>query len=548
MKRPVLLILLLITITGFSQSHFAIAVGRDSTDHAYSLVQTPDSGFAIVGRSYDPGLSGGDILVTKVNSTLEVEWATVIGGSEYDTGFKIINTLDGGFAAIGKTLSFGSGSYDVILAKLSSSGSIEASRVFGSTGNDEGTSIIQTSYGEFIVTGVIHNISNDDVFVLRLTPMLEVVWQVDIGGSGTDCGLDIIEAADEGFLVTGYTRSFGAGNADLLLIKLSLGGQVQWCNTIGGANDEYGYSVTETSDGQIAVAGYTESFGAGSSDIFVTKLYYGGTITWCKAIGGGSSDIAKSLIETPGRGFALTGYSTSYASGTSDNNGVIVKIDSSGGLDWAKSIGDTAEDYSQSLTRTFDGGYAICGETKSYGINGDYLLAKFDSTGNCCLASEIYPSIANVIPVVTDVTPDTARSFPTLSLPGLTIRGLHVSVTEICTDGIEENSPSAKPEAFTISAYPNPFNGNCRLMIDDLGTGIDAIEIYDVNGRKVEENPPTLRATSLDKGGNGHAPLHKGGQGGSYIWQPAPSLGSGVYLVRATVGEQSTSKRIVYLK
>ncbi len=110
---------------------------------------------------------------------------------------------------------------------------------------------------------------------------------------------------------------------------------------------------------------------------------------------------------------------------------------------------------------------------------------------------------------------------------------------------ISEPAP-AKPAKIAISAYPNPFNGNCRIMIDDLGMGIDAIEIYDVNGRKVETLRPS--GTSLHKGGNNAPPLNKGGQGGSYIWQPAPSLGSGVYLVRATVGEQSTSKRIVYLK
>jgi len=92
------------------------------------------------------------------------------------------------------------------------------------------------------------------------------------------------------------------------------------------------------------------------------------------------------------------------------------------------------------------------------------------------------------------------------------------------------------PTDLEIRTFPNPFNGNCRLMIDDLGLGIDAIEIFDVNGRIVEILAP------LNKGGCPE------GTGGILTWQPAPSLGSGVYLVRATIGEQTATRRVVYLK
>jgi len=117
--------------------------------------------------------------------------------------------------------------------------------------------------------------------------------------------------------------------------------------------------------------------------------------------------------------------------------------------------------------------------------------------------------------------------------------------------GIEEDNGDL-PDDFAISAYPNPFNGNCRIMIDDLGLGIEAIEVFDVNGRKIQTLPtdPTGRpsATSLHKGGTDFAPFMKGGQGGSYVWTPDASLGSGVYLVRIEHNGVTYSTPVVYIK
>ena len=139
--------------------------------------------------------------------------------------------------------------------------------------------------------------------------------------------------------------------------------------------------------------------------------------------------------------------------------------------------------------------------------------------------------------------------------------------TGIATDshgtGIDENSPSAKPEAFAIFAHPNPFNSAVTISVEQTflsvqkgQTGMSdlpvTVEIFDVNGRKIKTLRPS--ATSLEKGGTDSAPLHKGGQGGSYVWQPDESVGSGVYLVRATFGPSTDSvtetatKRVVYLK
>jgi hypothetical protein len=54
----------------------------------------------------------------------------------------------------------------------------------------------------------------------------------------------------------------------------------QWANTYGGSSDDYAYSIQQTSDGGYIVAGYTESFGAGYADVWVLKLDANGNVQW----------------------------------------------------------------------------------------------------------------------------------------------------------------------------------------------------------------------------------------------------------------------------
>jgi len=130
---------------------------------------------------------------------------------------------------------------------------------------------------------------------------------------------------------------------------------------------------------------------------------------------------------------------------------------------------------------------------------------------------------------------------------------VHVAFRKLLDNtGIAE-SPTAKPAAFTLSAYPNPFNSAVTISIYQAGTPVlpvsqtstPEIEIFDINGRKIEEiplNPPLTRGTSFSPR------LLKGGRGG-FVWQPDENLGSGVYLIRAKIGdEQTVMKRVVYLK
>ena len=101
---------------------------------------------------------------------------------------------------------------------------------------------------------------------------------ITIGGLYEDAGNSIIQTSDGGYAITGWTASFGAGLRDVYVVKLDGSGNLQWTRTIGGADWDDGHSIIQTSDGGYAIAGETESFGAGLEDIYVLKLDSNGNI------------------------------------------------------------------------------------------------------------------------------------------------------------------------------------------------------------------------------------------------------------------------------
>jgi hypothetical protein len=143
-----------------------------------------------------------------------------------------------------------------------------------------------------------------------------------------DEGHSLIQTSDGGYAIAGYTKSFGAGEADVYVVKLDAKGNLQWTKTIGGKAEDEGHSLIQTSDGGYAIAGHTKSFGAGEADVYVVKLDANGNLQWTKTIGGKGWDEGHSLIQTSDGGYAIAGYTESFGAGWKDV--YVVKLDKNG--------------------------------------------------------------------------------------------------------------------------------------------------------------------------------------------------------------------------
>ena len=254
-------------------------------------------------------------------------------------------------------------------------------KTYGGKGSDEGHSIIPTRDGGFAIAGstMSFGAGGSDVYLIKTDPYGYVQWNKTYGGANSDIGYSLVQTLDGGYAIAGYTNSFGAGGYDVFLIKTDVNGTVQWSSTYGGSVDDWGYSMVQTTDGGYAIAGYTTSF-AGGGDVYLVKTDPAGNMQWNKTYGGTSYDWAYSIYHTYDAEFIIVGLTTSYGIG---GDVYVIRSDSSGNMLWNKTFGNTGVDWGYDVVQTNDGGYSVVGITSSSGSNGvDVFLTKLDSNGN----------------------------------------------------------------------------------------------------------------------------------------------------------------------
>lgn len=156
---------------------------------------------------------------------------------------------------------------------------------------------------------------------------------------------------------------------------------VQWHRTYGGTSGDEAPDLVSTTDGGFALAGSTGSLGAYGSEMWLVKTDANGVEEWSRTYGGFDSDWASALVQTDDGGFALAGLTRSFGVGGGDV--WLVKTDSDGVLQWDQTYGRWGAEGASSLIQTLDGGFAIAGYTTSYGAGDfDMFLVKTDKDGN----------------------------------------------------------------------------------------------------------------------------------------------------------------------
>ena len=148
----------------------------------------------------------------------------------------------------------------------------------------------------------------------------------------------------------------------------------------GESHWNWAYSVIQTSDGGYALAGYTEYPSAGGYDVLVVKLNASGAVQWAKTYGGTGNDNVYSIVNTTDGGYAVAGTSWSFGSG-SGADFFLFKLSSDGSLQWAKAYDWSNDAYAYSVIQTSDGGYALAGKTFSSTRYDEYLVVKTGTDG-----------------------------------------------------------------------------------------------------------------------------------------------------------------------
>ena len=205
-------------------------------------------------------------------------------------------------------------------------------------------------------------------------------WAKIYGGSYNDSISSIKLTKDGGYIAAGMTLSFGAGGVDSWILKLDQGGNIQWQKTYGGSSYDSVYVIQQTLDEGYIMAGSSFSYGTGWYDAWILKLDSSGTIQWQKIYSAGSS-ISKinSIQQTPDGGYIAVADVSDKLYGDAS----LLKLDGNGNIQWQKTYHFSNDNRFNAVQLTSDGGYIVAGSIYTlYRNYGDVWVLKFDSNGN----------------------------------------------------------------------------------------------------------------------------------------------------------------------
>ncbi|MDA9262358.1 T9SS type A sorting domain-containing protein [bacterium] len=479
-----------------AQQQFQKKYESTNSSRAYSVSMTNDGGFILAG-SYDvSGLLSAEYYVVKLDATGDTMWAhtygptvdTSISSNRDGAGneaYNVIQTFDSGYMVVGEAHAFGSGSSDIFVLKLTPQGDTVWTKTYGGINSDYSYKVIQLADSGYILSGYTesYGLGVRDIYVLRLDEMGDTLWAKSYGGNGIDGSNDMIQTNDGGFAIVGNTFSFGEGVSDVYVIKISENGTLKWATAYGGALNDFGNAISETSDSGFVISGSTESFGSGQRDVYVLKIDSIGNLIWSNAIGGIENESGKAIQVLPNNEIVVFGNTRSFGNGFEDF--YLIKLDALGDTIMTKTYGGTSTEFGESIKQTSDKGFIMAGFTNSFNTwNYDIYLVKTDSLG----ISGCNESTTSTI-VISPLTIKTVTNASTSLGSGITYPILKIGNTltkpiNVCNI----NSVNDIAILNQLIIFPNPTNNVISILdINNvIGNEIN-ITIIDLQGKALEK-------------------------------------------------------------
>jgi len=380
--------LLFLIIIGFSskaQIVFTKEYGGVGNEDGRWIEQLADSGFIMIGRSDTYSNGQSDMWVVRTDASGNVMWTKSYGGTQFDFGNMIRKTSDGGFIMAGFTNTYGVGGNDAWLVKTDGLGNIQWQKTFGNSYDQEFEAVVQTSDGGYAAIGITNQpggATPADIYLVRVAANGDSIFSKNIGGGSGEIGNSIQQTPDGGFILAGQSYSYGNIDGDFYAVKTDGNGIVQWFKNYSNAGLQECHYIQNVPGGGFIMVGDADSLsnGLGDTDVWLIRTDDNGDTLWTKTIGGSKKDGGKTVENTSDGGFFLVGITRSF--NLINPNYYLVKTDFAGNTEWQNSsYGTSHHDHAYTGIQTSDGGYAAFGYFRNSSNTANYALVKLAPTG-----------------------------------------------------------------------------------------------------------------------------------------------------------------------
>lgn len=368
-----------------SNISFYKKIGGAKYDATADLLSTENGEIILVGRT-DSYSQDMNVNIIKLDEQGNIIWDRTYGGNETEEATEIIAVKSGGFLVVGYSDSYSKNDHenDIWLLKINTNGEKEWEKAIQTPDAiDEARGVVETPDGSFIIVGNTTNITGGTTkaIMLKVSKVGELIWQKIFEGEGSRQANAIVRNAT-GYTVVG-SAEIPKKRWDMWLFTTDNEGNILWQRNYGGSDNEMGNALLRNTDNGYALAGFTYTFAEGSLDAWVVKTDDKGEAIWDKSFGGLSTDEAFDILLTKENNILIAGYSDIYIpdknfNNTSKNgNDVFVGcLDQSGNELWKEFFGGRGEQRAYAIVEKADG-YILAGlANEDEEKNTDHLLVK----------------------------------------------------------------------------------------------------------------------------------------------------------------------------
>jgi len=412
---------------------FIHAYGNFSFNYGMDVVQEADSGYAILAN-VSGNMGNNNMYLLRISKTGAYVWDKLYSDSALYWAENLLKTPDNGFLITGYSNKNNSNGYDIVVLKTDSNGNKEWEHFYGGNDWDFGTFATGSHDGQYLVCGTTYSygLGHTDMWLAKINLSGDTLWTRTFGGEYEDAATCLSLCNNGDILMAGYSKSYGAGGYDALVIRYDSAGNYIWHNAYGGTEDEKVFDVYELYNHDIVIGGYTSSFGNGGDDFYLIYSNETGAEQWYRADGGPDDERALSMSLTADSAYVLSGLTT----GPGYQDLYFYKMKPDGSWHYSTSHGSVYQEYANSIKQTMDNGYIIVGTTNGF--------------GGC---------LSNIFVVKTGID------------------GLSEPYNSIYDINIDMNK--------SIHVYPNPFSSSTNIEMPKHTRNPVLLEVYDVCGMLV---------------------------------------------------------------
>ena len=364
-------VFLLISLNLNSQITFKKSIGNSEFQGGWSVQQTNDGGYIIGGNTYIGSKS--KIYAVKTDEYGDTIWTKSYGNDQWDDlKYEVYQTFDGGYI-VGSTYCSNSTSdtLDFYLVKTDQYGNILWEKKYDKNGNEDvGNSLIQTNDGGYVITGYTMDTLTEiaKLYTIKTDQNGDMQWEKIIPEPHSG-GMSVCEINGGGYIVGGIS------GMNFYLVKLDLNGNTVWTKTYnkGPSFDSPFLTIEQCTDGGFVFFSSTTV----NSNIYsyIFKVNANGDSLWAKNNYQNASFIGGA--QTSDGGFVMTGIEDFF-----NARFLIVKTDDNGSTLWKRTYDGMGEAYGTCIKQTNDEGYIVTGITTDSSQNSDVYLLKTDEYGH----------------------------------------------------------------------------------------------------------------------------------------------------------------------